>query len=137
MGDLERIEAKVDWCVAALKHLLAEEVGGEWARPPVDEWPIEGNHHVPVEGNGEWIAPRFGPRPPKAKPCPHNQQVLVDGNIACARCGTVLTSSGVQQNRVANDGRVVADPNPPQWATDRSPGASSKNPGTPLVPYSD
>ena len=32
--------------------------------------------------------------------------------------------------------RMRFDPNPPKWATEQSPGASSKNPGGALVPHS-
>jgi hypothetical protein len=56
--------------------------------------------------------------------CAHNQQAVVNGRIVCAGCGTVLGQSGV----------VGRDPNAPQPGQEtREP--SSKNPGSPLVPY--
>jgi hypothetical protein len=135
---LERIEAKQDWLVSAVKQLLALEAGVELPTQtdPLEEWlaevPLNGNGHAP---EGEYIAPVHGPKPPQPKACPHNQQAIIGGLLTCQRCGFVWGDSGVVQNRVGNDGSVVPDPHPPQWATEHSPGASSKNPGTPLVPY--
>jgi hypothetical protein len=137
---LERIEAKQDWCVSALKHLLALEAGIELPEPEepdeLEEWLAE----VPTNGHGEVDMSQFEHvavrSQPKTKPCPHNQQGVVDGRLKCLRCGYEFTDTGSVQNRVSASGQIVRDPNPPKWATQHSPGASSKNPGSPLVPHS-
>lgn len=135
MGKLAQIEAQNKWLVSAVKHLLSQEIDGV---EHVEEW-LGGLPDVVDEDEDmsqyEHLAIRNPPKP-KTKPCPHNQQGVVNGRLKCVRCGHIFGSSGVVQNKVASDGRVIADPNPPQWATEHSPGASSKNPGTPLVPHS-
>jgi hypothetical protein len=154
MEILERIESHLVWQTEAFKHLLAAEAGIElegpdeltdWlAEDTLEHYPHGVGHHVdPGDGAyddpNEHIAVRTRPQP-KRPPCPHNQQVLVSGNVQCARCGTVLTSSGVDKTTmVSQTGAVERIPGarPPQWATERSRGASSKNPGGPLVPHSD
>lgn len=149
MTNGERIEAKLDWLVVAVKHLLAVEAGVELpAADELEDWmDDDGGPHVygesrpvlPTEmhtdmSQFEHLAVRSRPQP-KRPACPHNQQVLVDGNVACARCGFVLSSSGLVRSTVSASGQIQNDPNPPAWALERSPGASSKNPGGPLVPY--
>lgn len=138
---LERIETQNAWLVAAVRRLLMDQA--EAPRDEFEDWLAEEDPDLPAQDIGVAVdddeedvsqgARVPGPRQPKA--CPHNQQVLVGGNVACARCGAVLTSSGMAQGRVSPSGQVIPDPHPPQWATQYSPGASSKNPGTPLVPH--
>ena len=147
MTNGERLEAKIDslleqsaWLVKAVKHLLANEAGidEQVYADEIDEWMAEAplDDYVPDDmSEFEHVAVRHRPQP-KARACPHNQQVLVDGNITCARCGFVLSSSGLQRNTLTPSGQIMADPNPPKWATEQSPGASSKNPGGALVPHS-
>jgi hypothetical protein len=135
---LERIEAKQDWLVAAIKHLLMSEAGV--ARPePIDEleeWladiPLE-QARLAVEDE-EWIAPIHAPKAATAV-CTHQHQVLVNGNVQCAKCAHVLTSSGLARGTVTPSGQVMPDPNPPGWARENSRGASSKNPGGALIPH--
>jgi hypothetical protein len=134
------IEAKLDhlieqgnWVVAALKHLLQVEAGIE-PEEDEDDW-LDDDLSAVDTSQFEHTAVRSKPQP-KAPVCTHNHQVLVDGNVQCARCGTVLNSGGLVRSSVSPSGQVVADPNPPRWALEHSPGASSKNPGTPLVPHS-
>jgi hypothetical protein len=144
MGDLERIEAKVDWLVAAVKHLLTEGIEAEVTLDTdladyLDD--VQGHLSVPTmpmadEDGGEWIAPRFEPKPVGPPPCPHNQQVLTNGVLTCGRCSKPLIETGLVRSTLSAGGQVIPDPHPPRWATDHSPGASSKNPGTPLVPHS-
>lgn len=90
MSASEEINAKLDWCVDALKYLLKQaKVDDE------DEWLDE-------EDTGDVLVPVHEPRP-KVKPCPHNQQMLVNGRIMCVRpneegvvCGEILGTSGVR-----------------------------------------
>lgn len=145
MSASEEINAKLDWCVAALRYLLQEKAGGVL---PEDEdawlddadWEPEATvaDYLAAEtpDPNEHVAVRTR-RQPKAKACPHNQQGIVDGVLRCLRCGFGFTQTGSVQNRVSQTGAVIQDPNPPGWALEHSPGASSKNPGTPLVPHSD
>lgn len=125
MEELAAIREQNDWLVSALKHLLGREAGGQ---PEVDELELDD------EADFEFTAVRTRPQP-KAKVCPHNQQGIVDGRLTCLRCGFNFTETGSVQNRVGPNGQIVRDPNPPGWALEHSPGASSKNPGTPLVPH--
>ena len=139
MGDLERIEAKVDWMVDALKYLLTQQIEDNELDLETAKWFVEktlDDYSVEEDmSQFEHVAVRTRPAP-KAKPCPHNQQVVIDGILKCGRCGFPLMATGVAQSTVGADGRVIPDPNPPGWATEHSPGASSKNPGGPLVPHS-
>lgn len=137
MTNGERIEAKLDhlievsdWLVVAVKHLLGAEAGIE---PDEDDW-LDEEAPVGDMTQFEHTAVRTRPQPKKPQ-CPHNQQVLVDGRLACAKCGFIFGSTGLVHNSVGPSGQIQNDPNPPAWALDRSPGASSKNPGGPLVPY--
>jgi hypothetical protein len=138
---LSRIEEQNLWLVAGMKLLLADSIGaGVEATDDLDEWlldePLEQlrqDVQAVVENDpNEHIAVRRAPR----KKCPHNQQVLVDGRVQCARCGFLLTTAGLAHGTVMSDGRVAPDPNPPAWVQDQSPGPSSKNPGGKLVPHS-
>jgi hypothetical protein len=93
MGDLERIEAKVDWCVSALKALLKAEVGAPESVGWAAEELMAGRD---VDIVDDWIAPRHAPEPPK---CTHQHQTLdPTGAVKCARCGFVLVQSGVVQD---------------------------------------
>ena len=136
MSASEEINAKLDWIAGALKYLLQQQAGGERVEPDEDAWLDEGwEPEAPV---GEYVVPVHAPKAPKRPSCPHNRQGIDDhGNLICQRCGYRFTSTGSVQNRVGANGGIVRDPNPPEWALQHSPGASSKNPGTPLVPYSD
>ena len=135
MGQIDEMEAKLDWCVAALKHLLMGEAG---VQP--EEWELEAElaeYEDPEDmSQFEHVAVRRPPKVQEPPPCPHQHQVLVDGVVRCARCSQPLNTSGLIRNQVSPSGQVMHDPNPPQWARERSRGASSKNPGTPLVPHS-
>ena len=113
MSDHDEVMKRLDWCVAALKYLLSKDAG--W-QPEAVLGDLE---------DEEWVVPVHEPRP---KACPHNQQVLVDGNVRCARCGTVLTASGVR-------GRDASSPVPERGREESLNHGSSKNPGSPLVPY--
>jgi hypothetical protein len=145
--DLERIEAKVDWCVAALKHLLRagveleEEFGSEEddyleSEEDVTEVPVsvndQGDFVVP-----DFVVPHHPPRAPKRKPCPHNSQGLLDGNIICQRCGMILVNrTGVVQDRLSPAGdRIIHD-----TSDIRRPGEETyeneRNPGAHLAPHS-
>ena len=113
MGDFERLEAKVDWLVSAVRHILEQEIGDtsvdydeEFAQV-IDEDVTQGARV---------------PRPKGPPPCPHNQQVLVGHNVTCARCGLILTSSGV----------VGRDPGAP-IAGQGTREESSRNPGRPVI----
>jgi hypothetical protein len=149
--DLERIEAKVDWCVAALKHLLKAGVveRGQTIGLEDDEYDDylefeEDVTEVPVSVNdqGDFVVPDFvvphhAPRAPKRKACTHNMQGLVDGNIICQRCGAVLVNrTGVVQDRLSPAGdRIIQDP-----SNIRRPGEETheneSNPGGFLAPHS-
>lgn len=135
----EEINRKLDWCVAALKYLLKEQAGEV---PDEDAWlgetsdfdaeyaeaaaaVIPGNsgcpHVLTAIRGGHVICQQCG----NDLGCAHNQQALVNGRVVCGGCGAVLGRSGV----------VGRDPNAPQpGAETREP--SSRNNGTPLVPYS-
>lgn len=136
----EQIEARLDalaeqneWLIKAVKYLLANEAGIE---PDEDAWLDD--EDIEVEGDAsqfEFTAVRTRPQPKKPA-CPHNRQGLDDdGNVICQRCFQVLTSAGLVHTTLSAKGKVIADPDPPRWAVEHSPGASSKNPGTPLVPH--
>lgn len=92
---LESVETKLDWLVQATKILLAEQAGVELEAEPDDEWAF-----LDEPADEEYIVPVHAPKAPKRKPCPHNQQTVVDGAVTCARCGTKLVQGG-----------VVGDPN--------------------------
>ena len=134
MGDLERIEAKLDWCVEALKHLLNAEI--DYPRPE-DVYDMLPMIPEPEEDMSQFehVAIRRPPQVAAPPACTHNHQVLVDGAVRCAKCGHVLNSAGVVHPTMTPAGQIRADPDPPEWATQYSPGASSKNPGGPLVPH--
>lgn len=130
----EQIEAKLDWCIAALKHLLATEAGVELPEADEDAWLDEEDEPEDMS-QFEHTAVRTR-RQPKAKTCPHNQQALVNGRVVCVRpnpetgviCGTVLNQSGVR-------GRDPNSPVPAPGQEDQFNHVSSQNPGSPLVPY--
>jgi hypothetical protein len=96
MGQIDEIEAKLDWCVSALKFLLSHPSVG-YELPPVADYD---------EPDAE-IVQMPPPRPPVAKPCPHNQQVLVNGAVKCARCGFLLVQGGIVKDPNRN-GRLAA-----------------------------
>lgn len=128
---LERIEAQTSWLVAALKALLSEEVGtpGDELEAWLDDEPDDID-----TSEFEFAALRRPPTPPA---CPHNHQVLVGGVLKCGRCGLAFVETGMAHGTVSPNGAVRPDPNPPAWVNSQSPGASSKNPGGPLVPHHD
>lgn len=132
MSASEEINAKLDWCISALKYLLQEHAAGPLPADE-DDWLEDEDEDL---SQFEHLAVRTPPRP-KVKACPHNRQGIDDaGNLVCQRCGFNFTGTGSVQNRVGPNGGIVRDPNPPGWALEHSPGASSKNPGSPLVPHS-
>lgn len=140
---LDAIDDRTSWLVNAMKALLANEAGVELADvDPFDAWMDEApldEYRQPAADPNEHIAVRTRPAP-KKPPCPHNRQGIDgEGNVICNRCGFVLTSSGVVQRAVTASGAVVPVPGEPdpRWAVEQSPGASSKNPGGFLAPYSD
>ena len=140
------VERKVDWCVAALKQLLSDQVGPLGCRrePNRDQLELDldssdfdaeyaeaaaavipgtsGCAHVltAIRG-GHVLCAQCG----VDLGCAHNQQAVVNGRVVCAGCGAVLAQSGVS-------GR---DPNAPV-AGSQTHEPSSRNNGTPLVPYS-
>lgn len=129
IGRLDRIEEQTTWLVRALKHLL--DPGEHSAADDFDDWLDDG------PDPNEHIAVRRPQRPPEPPQCTHQHQMLdaASGAIVCAKCRQPLNSSGVVQNRLGANGQVQPDQRPPEWATTRSPGASSKNPGAPLGPH--
>lgn len=112
MTNGERIEAKLDtlleqnaWLVKAVRYLLTVGTDvtagpdGDWSgidTADVDGWLDELADEPPDMSQFEHVAVRSAPKVPEPPACPHNQQVLVDGFVRCARCSTVLNATGVR-----------------------------------------
>ena len=136
MQEFDDLKVQVSWLVQAMKYLLEKELGqplGDRGFQAGDLLDLEADLNLDDDmSEFEHVAVRSRPKQPQ---CPHQHQVLVDGVVRCAKCGHPLNSSGLVRTQPTPSGGIMADPNPPQWATQYSPGASSKNPGTPLVPH--
>ena len=55
--------------------------------PTRDAWLDEIDAEVP-----DYVVPKHEPKP---KPCSHNQQMVVNGAVCCAKCGLKLVQGGV------------------------------------------
>ena len=100
MSASEEINAKLDWCVEALKYLLNQSANT--VQPfgaDEDAWLDEGRPVPPpqlfAQDPNEHIAVRSQPKPVVGEVCTHQHQVLVRGVVRCARCGHPLLASGV------------------------------------------
>lgn len=92
----EEINAKLDWCVEALKKLLELQAGIE---PDEDAWLDEIDAEVP-----DYVVPKHEPKP---KPCSHNQQMVVNGAVCCAKCGLKLVQGGVVGDPQRNGNEAI------------------------------
>lgn len=79
MGDLDRIEEKIDWLVKAVKTMLTAQSG--W----VNESPLR--DYVEDEPEPE---PPPTLSPPVQAVCTHQHQQRVGNSIVCAKCGFEL-----------------------------------------------
>jgi hypothetical protein len=142
METLEAQNVQMEWLVTAVKRLLLAQAP---AQPEINRDQLEldldddfdaeyaaaaaavvpGNagcgHVLTAIRGGHVVCAQCG----NDLGCAHNQQALVNGRVVCGGCGAVLGQSGV----------VGRDPNAP-LAGSQTHEASSRNNGTPLVPYS-
>ena len=79
MAALATINTKVDWCVEALKFLLAQQAGYQLDTPVEEYEDDEEDLDIP--------APTHEP----VVTCSHQHQKLAGDRIICAMCGFVLS----------------------------------------------
>lgn len=114
MSKSEEIEAKLDllieqgnWCVKALKYLLAEgqdldiEMDVDEDAWLYEEPMAEARAHIETPADTSQFEHAAVRSAPKAKPCRHRQQVLVGGMLRCADvdqlgCRFVFFGTGVR-----------------------------------------
>ncbi len=101
MGDLERIEAKVDWCVTALKALLERQAGEQTSSVVTPVFPATEDQNIAtgeLDEDPELTAMLAQPDPPPAIGCPasptgtHTSQQIINGNLCCGNCGALLNA---------------------------------------------
>ena len=82
MAELAGLREQNDWLVTAVKYLLRQGSGVEAEMPAgFDDEDLDLD-----EDDGTVVVPIHAPRAPKAKPCPHNRQGILDGKLVCIRC---------------------------------------------------
>ena len=144
MDELSAIREQNVWLVSAVKQLMIAQAGGEWqveANRDQLELDLDTDFDAEYAAAAAAVIPGTSGCPHVLTAirgghvlctqcgtdlgCAHNQQAVVSGRVVCAGCGAVLGQSGV----------VGRDPNARQPGSEtREP--SSRNNGTPLVPYS-
>ena len=90
MGQLDDVEAKVDWCVAALKQLLQQIPVAYQPESTVAEY--EGDSDEDAAMAEQLEATRAVQ--PVVPVCTHRHQGIVGGHLRCIDCGFVYGQSG-------------------------------------------